>query len=458
MIKTNIAKRKKIVIIGAGLAGLTLATELLDQGHEVVILEKNKYLGGRASNTKDKTTGDPVPIGPHIFMKGYHNFKRFLHKINAREAIVWERNLFIELIYEGRHYQFRMTDIPTSLKSFPKILSYPFLTLRDKITNLRIGFKIYFGNPVKFEKLDELNAYEYLVKNGVNENSINKMWRFFVLSMLNVPLEFCSAAELCLLAKYWATVDHREIGFAGAGLGDIYTIKAEEYIEKKGGSILRNSDVKEIVCDENNVDSIKVKINGETQTFKADVYVSALNPIQLRELFHKNILVNDFFRSLNAFEPVPYISVNLWFDKKLSNKKFWALLNDSATSKYLNLDFYDESNIYEPRKNKSYVASNIIYSQAYKSMTDEEIVKETLKEVKVAFPKTKAKLIHYQVHRIPYVIYAPFPGMRKHKLPNKTPLGNFYLTGDWTNKNMTQSMEAAVESGYQCFEVMMNGK
>ena len=219
---------KKVIIIGGGLAGLTLATELLDNGFQVTVLEKNKYLGGRASNTVDKKTHDPVPIGPHIFMKSYGNFMKFLHKIKAKESIVWERNLFIELIYEGRHYQFRMSDIPSSIKTLLKILNYPFLTLGDKITNIKVGLKIHFSNSKSLEKLDEVNAYEYLVQNGVSLNSINKMWRFFVFSMLNVPLELCSAAELCLLAKYWGEVDHREIGFAKAGLGDIYTVKAEE--------------------------------------------------------------------------------------------------------------------------------------------------------------------------------------------------------------------------------------
>jgi len=165
----------------------------------------------------------------------------------------------------------------------------------------------------------------------------------------------------------------------------------------------------------------------------------------------------DFFRSLNAFEGVPYISVNLWFDKKISRKKFWALLNDSITPEYMNLDFYDQSNIYETRKDTSYITSNIIYSKAYDSLTDREIVDATMSEIKVVFPNTDAQITHSHVHRVPYVIYAPYPGMRKNKLSNKTPIPNLYLSGDWTSKIMTQCMESAVESGYRCFNSIKEG-
>ena len=150
---------KKAVVLGAGLAGLTIATELADKGYEVLVLEKNKYLGGRASNITDPKTEDPVPIGPHIFIRGYNNFKRFLHKIGAHQSIVWERNLFLELVYNQEHYQFRMADIPTSLLSLPKMLKYPFLKIGDKFSNLRIGLGLYFSSKEGFESIDDISAY-----------------------------------------------------------------------------------------------------------------------------------------------------------------------------------------------------------------------------------------------------------------------------------------------------------
>ncbi len=185
------------------------------------------------------------------------------------------------------------------------------------------------------------------------------------------------------------------------------------------------------------------------------MYVSTLNPIDLGALLPEDIRSSPFFRSINAFEPVRYMSVNLWFDKKLSDKKFWALLNDARIPRFLNTDFYDQSNIYGSRRDHSFITSNIIYSAPYEFMSDAEIVAKTVGEIKEAFPHFDGALLHAHVHRIPYCIYAPLPGMRKHKLAHTTPIENFYLGGDWTEKRLTQCMESAVRSGYQCAEEIL---
>ena len=446
---------KSVTIIGGGLAGLSLGVALTDAGFKVRILEKNAYIGGRASNTIDPKTKDPVPIGPHIFVKGYEHFLGFLKKIGAEEAIAWERKFFLELIYNGEHFQFRMSDLPTSLLTLHRLLRYPFVNAKDKLSNLRFAFRILTAREEEIEKLDSLTAYDYLLSCGVSRNSINLMWRFFVLSMLNVPIELCSAAELCFLIKYWAKLKNKHIGFAEVGLGDVYTKKAEEYIASRGGTFDKNMTVTGIVVNGNSVDHLVVESgNGSEIKLESDIYVSTLNPVQLKDLLPGEVLTTDFFKVLNAFEGVPYISVNIWLDKKLTHKKFWAILDDATPRRHLNTDFYDLSNIYATRKGTSYIASNIIYSKEFESLSDTELVQKTLEELREIFPHMETKVIHSHVHRVPYVIYAPRPGMRKCKLPHQTPISNLYLCGDWTNRNMTQCMEAAVQSGFECAKII----
>lgn len=433
---------------------MSLAVNLVDRGFAVHVLEKKSNLGGRASSTTDHKTHDPVPIGPHIFVKGYKFFHNFLHKIGAREAIVWERNLFLELINDEHHFQFKMSDLPTSILRLPKLFKYPFISFRDKISNIKFIVQVIFSTRAKIDKLDEISADQYLISRGVSNNSINFMWRFFVLSMLNVPIEQCSASELCHLVKSWIEMEKRQIGFAKVGLGDVYTQKATEYITSRGGIISRNTEIKEIVFNNDEVDHLVIESGGSKTELISDIYVSALNPIQLRELLSEDILKKYFFNHLEAFAGVPYFSVNLWFDGKITHKKFWALLDDSKQAKYFNTDFYDLSNIYETRRGNSYIASNVIYSKAYDNFSDHDIVEKTLQELRIVFPHMKANLLHSHIHRIPYVIYAPYPGMRKHRLSHKTPVKNLYLCGDWINRYTPQSMEAAVQSGYECASII----
>ena len=53
---------KKIIVIGAGFAGLAAASRLAQQGHSVTILEKNEGPGGRAR--KFEVQGYTFDMGP----------------------------------------------------------------------------------------------------------------------------------------------------------------------------------------------------------------------------------------------------------------------------------------------------------------------------------------------------------------------------------------------------------
>lgn len=68
----------KITIIGSGFSGLSAACYLAQSGHEVVVFEKNKMLGGRARNfTKDGFTFDMGPSWywmPAVFEDFFNDF------------------------------------------------------------------------------------------------------------------------------------------------------------------------------------------------------------------------------------------------------------------------------------------------------------------------------------------------------------------------------------------------
>ena len=445
---------KTAIVIGAGLAGLSLATELAQEGFQVTVLEKNNYLGGRASNSIDEKTKDAVPIGPHVFVSCYFNFFKFLQTIGAEQAIEWDDKVLVEFIHDRKHHQYKIHKRLGKFYIFPWILQNPLLSWKDKVSTIRATLHTFSLSQKAIEKLDSMTAYEYLRRQGVSENTINFVYRFVGLSLINIPLEYCSAAEFVWLLKEWLRFSPLHFGFAKVGLGDLYTHQALSYVKKRKGTVVSSARVKDIIFEGDHIQELVVNVDGKDKRMKADVYVSTATPIELRSFLPQEVRFNQYFRHLNAFEGVPYFSVNLWFDRKISSKKFWALLPTSDTPTVMNTDFYDQSNIYTKKREYSFVTSNVIYSKPYTQMSDAEIVKKTLSEVYEAFPDTQAKLVHSQVNRLPYVIYIPYPGMRKHKLGHTTPYTNFFLSGDWTVKK-TQCMETAVISGYLCAEEIL---
>lgn len=54
------APKLKVAIVGSGLAGLSTAVELLDQGYEVDIYESRPWVGGKVASFKVCTVALPL--------------------------------------------------------------------------------------------------------------------------------------------------------------------------------------------------------------------------------------------------------------------------------------------------------------------------------------------------------------------------------------------------------------
>jgi phytoene dehydrogenase-like protein len=54
---------EKIIVVGAGLAGLTAARDMKVAGLDVTVLEAREHIGGRTYT--DQSTGIPLEMGAH---------------------------------------------------------------------------------------------------------------------------------------------------------------------------------------------------------------------------------------------------------------------------------------------------------------------------------------------------------------------------------------------------------
>ena len=83
-----------VLILGGGLAGLSCAVELIDQGHDVTLLEAQPNLGGKAASWRD-VDGDLVDLGQHVVTPLYQHFLRLLDKVGATGNLIWKEGEYI---------------------------------------------------------------------------------------------------------------------------------------------------------------------------------------------------------------------------------------------------------------------------------------------------------------------------------------------------------------------------
>ncbi len=116
---------KPIIIIGAGVAGLTAAIEAERAGYSPLILEGSDRIGGRVKT--DQVDGFLLDHGFQVLLTAYREVERYLDI----EALNLQRFAPGAIIFDGKR-SFRISDPLRNPGTFPRMAFSPVGTLRDK--------------------------------------------------------------------------------------------------------------------------------------------------------------------------------------------------------------------------------------------------------------------------------------------------------------------------------------
>ena len=178
--------QKKVVIVGAGVAGLTTAYKLLEAGYDVTVVERDDAVGGLSRTYQEE--GFAFDSGPHRFYTKNEKVIKFIEEVLGGEFLSMKMNSSVYIL--GKYY-----DWPLSLKV---VLKLPFhimlaagfdmiglmfkkprqvLTFKEQIlqkygkTLYKIDFDPYTH---KFTKIPTEEIHADWAKAGVNRAVINE--------------------------------------------------------------------------------------------------------------------------------------------------------------------------------------------------------------------------------------------------------------------------------------------
>ncbi|MEW6267883.1 MAG: FAD-dependent oxidoreductase, partial [Thermodesulfobacteriota bacterium] len=234
------AARKRVAVIGGGFAGLSAGVALAEAGHEVVVLEARRRLGGRAYSFRDAATGTTVDNGQHAMMGCYTHTLAFLDRIGAADRVVRQRDLLVEMRDPRRGVAaIRAPGLPGPLHVLGGLLRYRFLSRGERLRALVAGLRVMALRRRRAPLLREATVAELLRALGQSRNACESFWYPLAVATCNETPERAAAApfaEVLALGFFGSRADSQFV-FARVGLSELYTDAARSRIEGRGGRV-----------------------------------------------------------------------------------------------------------------------------------------------------------------------------------------------------------------------------
>ncbi len=473
----------KVAIIGAGLAGLSAAVDLVDAGHKVDLYEARPFFGGKVGSWEDKE-GNHIEMGLHVFFFNYANLFALMKKVGAIENLLPKEHthLFVNKGGDVRSLDFRF-GFGAPFNGLKAFFTTPQLNWVDKLRNALAlgtspivqGLIDYEGAMKTIRELDAISFQDWFLRHGGNINSLQRMWNPIAYALGFLDCEEISArCMLTIFLMFASKTEASKLNLLKGSPHKWLTKPILEYIETKGGKLHLRHKVKEIHFD--NIKNPKVTeiiLNtpeGE-QCIKADKYLAACDVPGIQTIIPKEWLVFPEFAGINKLEAVPVATVQLRYDgwvteikdkpAQINLKKESGLDNllytaDADFSCFADLALTSPED-YKKADMGSLLQCVLTPGDPWIPKSTTEIVQHTDKQVRELFPSSNdLKLLWSNVVKLTQSLYRESPGMDAFRPKQSTTVSNFFLAGSYTQQDYIDSMEGATMSGHLAAASILN--
>jgi zeta-carotene desaturase len=183
----------------------------------------------------------------------------------------------------------------------------------------------------------------------------------------------------------------------------------------------------------------------------ADAYVLAVPHDAVLGLLPPEVVEREpIFANLRRLRVSPIVGVHLWFDREVMADSFLTVLD--STTQWI----FNKSRLYGRQGDGQYLQVVISAAHALVLRSRQEIIDLCMTELRTLLPEARgAKLVKATVIKETAATFSPEPGSDRWRPPQRTPLSNLFLAGDWTATGWPATMEGAVRSGYVAAEAIL---
>ena len=461
--------KKRAIVVGGGLAGLTAGAELAQAGFQVTVLEKERRCGGKLASWPHPATGTFVEHGMHGWWRNYTNFFDLMQRVGIASDTVLRRSEGSTIVWcDGQRRRVTPVRWPAPLFLLGYLLRARVPWVRNVVPLVRAALALLAFEPTRdYRRLDGMSMRAWLKAMGVSRDVERAFFEPYVRSFAFDSADNISAAAV-LSAYHFYLVRHHDDIVANWLVGDpdtLITTPMVDYIKTRCGEVVCENKVKGLWLD--NTGGVKGVIatnplrrdgvecvddaNGLPGCgVEAEHVVLAVDVENCRTLIPEAWKSKEELKGIRCLDTTPVLVARLWF-------KGAGLLGDATTGVFVDYPLLDNffvlSNLQEEFRNLRDTTAIEVQGYMVDDMVgwgEKELLAVVLRDLCKAFECLRGAELRckpeVKMHKDSFAHQGPNTDQLR---PDTcTGVNGLYLAGDWVNRSpAVWHMERAVVSG-----------
>lgn len=424
---------RRVVIVGAGWAGLAAGVALARQGLQPRILEAGPNPGGRARRVE--LDGRPLDNGQHLLLGAYTAVLELIKTLGVDESEVLMRlPLDLELRSpRGFALRLRTPALPAPLHLAWGLLTADGLALSERLAALR-------GLPGLMRRSggEDMSVSGLLRRHGQPPAVIERLWAPLCLGALNAPPDQASAAVFLQVLKeaFGGRRAASQLLIPRRDLEAVLPGPACAYLRRRGAELHLRAPVEALEVSGGHIRGVRSRAG----RIEAETVILATGPRAARRLLSPLAGTADLVRDLDALAAAPITTVYLRYPPQTALPRPMLGLLDGPGQWV-----FDRRHSGQPG-----VMAVVISGEGPHDRLDKAaLAAQVAGQLAALFPHWPAPA-DSRVIREKLATFRCRPGVERHRPEHRGPLPGLWLAGDYTDTGLPATLEGAVRSGLKC--------
>jgi squalene-associated FAD-dependent desaturase len=426
----------RVIIIGAGWAGMAAALELEHKGIPVSVFESAPQAGGRARSVR--VGNHTLDNGQHLLIGAYSETLRLLAQMGLKESDLLQRQrLQLEVLERNDGMRLATPRLPAPLHLLWGITTATGLAAGDKVRALHMSLQLALRG---YRLEEDISVAALLQRYAQSPTLIRRFWEPLCLATLNTPLAKASAQVFLRVLRdsFSRKRSDSDLLIPRVPLGELFCDTAAAYLSQSTENPVR------LRCKVTGLERDGGSIRGVTTAagpVAADDVILATGPASSARLLGACPETAGLAGTIEALGSQPITTVYLHYPQSPPLAR--SMLGLSGT---LSQWVFDRRLCNQP----GWLAVVISAQGEHNGWDREKLSGQVQRELAALLPDWPAAAAQSVVIREKRATFECRVGIESLRPGNTTPLQGLWLAGDYTATGYPGTLEGAVRSGVQC--------